>query len=87
MWSHKSPHKAGAVAISTLLMKSRLRGKATCLRSHSCEEAVLEFHTDGADGVDIGDANGDNADPDFTILVVGLGSHVGQAASVLGGCI
>lgn len=52
-----------------------------------------EFHTDsadgadGADGVDIGDANDDNADPDFMILVVGLGSHVGQAASVLGGCI
>lgn len=46
---------------------------------------MLEFHTegdadgaDGADGVDIGgDANGGSADPDFTILVVGLGSHVG----------
>lgn len=50
-----------------------------------------EFHAEsdagGADGGDDGDANGDSADPDFRILVVGLGSHVGQAASVLGGCI
>lgn len=45
---------------------------------------MLEFHTEGdadgadvADGIDIGDANGDSADPDFTILMMGLGSHVG----------
>lgn len=52
---------------------------------------MLEFHAEGdaggADGVDDGGAEGDSADPDFRILVVGLGSHVGRAASVLGGCI
>lgn len=40
-----------------------------------------EFHAEGdaggADGGDDGDANGDSANPDFRILVVGLGSHVG----------
>lgn len=35
MWSHKSPHKAGAVAISTLLMKNRHRGVKPLASSHT----------------------------------------------------
>lgn len=40
--------------------KQAQRGGAACLKSHSCEEAVLEFSTEG-------DADGDtdDADSDF----------------------
>lgn len=68
--------------------KQAQRGEATYLKSHSCDEAVLESSTEGdADGdgargarveADGADSVGDpGAHPDVMIFMVGLGSNAG----------
>lgn len=84
--SQKTPHKAGALAIRALLMKTRFREAETLASSHTVvKEAVLEFSSegdadgDGDDGTCVGaDAAASSADPVFRILMVGPGRMWGE---------